>query len=148
MGSVIDYIQCPNCGQEAFSDFYYKTGEEYTNCEHCGYHYSAQIKDAAIEAGIKLNELRDEDWEIYEVKNPHGAYRVRMQGDIAYQGGHFLEEKDVAEFRETIARHNDIVYCSISRLVGDEIVKEILIDNEPKENETKEDGTDSGSANQ
>ena len=45
MGSVLDYIECPNCGQEAFSDFYYKTGEEYVNCGNCGYHYSATIKD-------------------------------------------------------------------------------------------------------
>ena len=37
MGSVIDYIECPHCGQEAYIDFYYKTGEEYINCNKCGY---------------------------------------------------------------------------------------------------------------
>ena len=44
MGSVIDYIECPNCKHEAYSDFYYKTGEEYVNCQNCGYHYSATFK--------------------------------------------------------------------------------------------------------
>ena len=44
MGSVIDYIECPNCKAEAYSDFYYKTGEEYINCNNCGYHYSATYK--------------------------------------------------------------------------------------------------------
>ena len=34
MGSVIDYIECPNCKGEdaAVSDYYYKTGEEYIFC--------------------------------------------------------------------------------------------------------------------
>jgi transcription elongation factor Elf1 len=36
MGSVIDNIECPNCNHEAFSDFYYKTGEQYINCNNCG----------------------------------------------------------------------------------------------------------------
>lgn len=36
MGSVIDYQECPNCKMEAAMDFYYKTGEEYMNCPHCG----------------------------------------------------------------------------------------------------------------
>ena len=44
MGSVIDYIECPNCKQEAFSDFYYKTGEDYINCGSCGYHYAQTLK--------------------------------------------------------------------------------------------------------
>ena len=44
MGIVIDYIDCPNCGNEAFSDFYYKTGEEYVNCNHCGYRRTAELK--------------------------------------------------------------------------------------------------------
>jgi len=56
MGSVIDYIECPNCEQEAYSDFYYKTGEEYVNCMNCGYHHSATIKNR----DKKLNELKKE----------------------------------------------------------------------------------------
>ena len=60
MGSVIDYIECPNCKQEAYSDFYYKTGEEYINCRSCGYHRSATI----VNRDKKLSELTEEDWEI------------------------------------------------------------------------------------
>ena len=62
MGSVIDYIDCPNCGNEAFSDFYYKTGEEYVNCNSCGYHYSATI----INRDKPLNELTDDDKDVIE----------------------------------------------------------------------------------
>jgi len=56
MGSIIEYIECPNCEHEAFSDFYYKTGEEYVNCNNCGYHYSATIKDRKSEE--QLYELK------------------------------------------------------------------------------------------
>ncbi len=73
MASVLDYIECPNCGQEAFSDFYYKTGEEYVNCGNCGYHYSATIKDRTK----SLNELDEDDFEIIELKDPYGAYRIK-----------------------------------------------------------------------
>ena len=57
MGSVIDHIECPNCKQEAYSDFYYKTGEEYVNCNNCGYHRSATI----VNRDKKLSELTEED---------------------------------------------------------------------------------------
>ncbi len=44
MGSVIDEIKCPKCEYEhAFTDFYYKTGEEYLSCPRCGYFYSYDI---------------------------------------------------------------------------------------------------------
>ena len=73
MGSVIDYIECPHCGQDAYSDFYYKTGEEYVNCMNCGYQYSATIKDRTK----RLDELDEDDFEIKELKNPYGAYKIK-----------------------------------------------------------------------
>jgi hypothetical protein len=45
-------------------DFYYKTGEEYVNCGHCGYHYSATI----INREKRLDLLTDKDWKIDRVK--------------------------------------------------------------------------------
>jgi uncharacterized Zn finger protein len=44
MGSVLDYIECPNCKLEAMDDFYYKTGEEYVNCGNCGIIIQQQLK--------------------------------------------------------------------------------------------------------
>jgi hypothetical protein len=49
---------------EAMDDFYYKTGEEYVNCSHCGYHYSATI----INREKRLDLLTDKDWKIDRVK--------------------------------------------------------------------------------
>ncbi len=82
MGSVIDHIDCPNCGNEAYSDFYYKTGEEYVNCQHCGYHYSAEI----INRDKLLTELTDDDWKISEIKEPYGAYRIKCYDTVALPG--------------------------------------------------------------
>ena len=57
MGSVLDFIECPNCKHEASDDFYYKTGEEYVNCGNCGYHRSATI----VNRDKKLSELTEEE---------------------------------------------------------------------------------------
>ena len=93
MGSVIDHIDCPNCGEEAWSDFYYKTGEEYTFCNHCGYNKSITIKNR----DKKLNELTDDDWDISELTNPYGAYRIEIKEAI---GSHCGGLKSAEEFEE------------------------------------------------
>lgn len=38
MGSVMDIIECPQCGGLYTKDYYYKTGEEYRTCARCGRH--------------------------------------------------------------------------------------------------------------
>lgn len=40
MGSVMDYMDCPQCGgsETMFRDYYYKSGEEYWMCKRCGKH--------------------------------------------------------------------------------------------------------------
>jgi len=90
MGSVIDYIECPNCKQEAYSDFYYKTGEEYVNCNNCGYHRSATI----VNRDKKLSELTEEDWEIKELKKPYGAFRIKYYDALGYECGSLETEDD------------------------------------------------------
>lgn len=46
MGSVQDFGEmCPVCGKNAFaSDYYYKTGEDYSTCLYCGYSHKLHIK--------------------------------------------------------------------------------------------------------
>jgi len=131
MGSVIDYIECPNCGQEAYIDFYYKTGEEYVNCRNCGYHYSATIKNR----DKKLTELKEEDWKIIELKNPYGAYRYTIENEIGSICGTLENEDDANEFRIEMAKntHGVIEYATISRLIEGNIEIETLINktNEP-----------------
>ena len=125
MGSVIDYIECPNCKTEAYSDFYYKTGEEYVNCQHCGYHRSVTI----INRDKKLTELTELDWEVKELKSPYGAYRYKMAGDVATTCGSLEMPEDADKFRvEMKLEYQDHVeFAQISRLFGDEIVVEDVV---------------------
>ena len=128
MGSVIDYIECPNCKTEAMSDFYYKTGEEYINCSNCGYHRSATI----INRDKNLNELTDSDWNIEELKNPFGAYRLKVYHSVATQCGSLENETQYNELKKNIEADVEIEYCSVSRFIDNKIVEELLINNSPK----------------
>ena len=128
MGSVIDYIDCPNCSHEAFSDFYYKTGEEYINCQNCGYHYSVTIKDREK----LLNELTEDDFEVKELKNPYGSFRI-----TTYEGaGHIcgsLESKTQLDVLKTECENdNEVQYLVVSRFVNNTIETEVVVDNGPK----------------
>lgn len=123
MGSVIDYIECPNCGQEAYDDFYYKTGEEYINCQNCGYHKSATI----INRDKALNELTEADWEITELKDPWGAYRLKMIDDVATQCGSFDTKEAFESLRDAVAQMEGVEYFSISKLLDNgEILQEVI----------------------
>jgi len=128
MGSVIDYIECPNCKQEAFSDFYYKTGEEYVNCNSCGYHRSVTI----INRDKKLSELTEQDWKVTELKNPFGAYKLKVYHSPARQCGSLENEEQYNEFKESIQEDVELEFCSVSRFVDGEIKVEVLIDNGPE----------------
>ena len=128
MGSVIDNIECLNCKQEAFSDFYYKSGEEYINCNNCGYHYSATI----INRDKKLNELTDDDWKIVELKNPYGAYRISGYDSKGFLCGALENEEQANELASNCEQDDTIEYLQISRFVDDEIKVEIVVDNGPK----------------
>ena len=128
MGSVIDYIECPNCKHEASDDFYYKTGEEYINCNNCGYHRSATI----INRDKNLNELTESDWNIEELKNPFGAYRLKVYHSVATQCGSLENEEQYNELKKNIEADVEIEYCSVSRFIDNKIVEELLINNSPK----------------
>ena len=125
MGSVIDYIECPNCGHEAYDDFYYKTGEEYINCQNCGYHRSATI----INRDKALNELKDEDWQIIELKNPYGAYRFKTVSDVATTCGSFETEEAFEDLKKAVAQMENVEYFSVSRFIDGEIKIQVIYEN-------------------
>jgi hypothetical protein len=128
MGSVIDYIECPNCGQEAYNDFYYKTGEEYTSCNSCGYHYSHTIKNR----DKRLDELTDDDWETIEVKNPYASFQVKVYDSIGYQCGSLENEDELNKLKQSVNERDDVELFTISQLINGEIVETVIIDNGSK----------------
>lgn len=128
MGSVLDFIECPNCRSEAYSDFYFKTGEEYVNCQNCGYHYSATI----VSRGKPLNELTDSDWEFDELKDPYAAYRVKHHDSVATQCGSLATEQQFNQLKNEIESLKDTIeYFAISRYVGGDIISKTIINNGP-----------------
>lgn len=125
MGSVLDTIDCPNCGFEAWIDFYYKTAEEYVNCSHCGYHRSVTI----INRDKKLTELTNADWEIKEVKQPYGVFRYQMAGNITTTCGTLTDEQEADEFRVQmkLEYQDRINFATITRVVdGKKVVENIV----------------------
>ena len=138
MGSVIDYIECPNCKSEAFSDFYYKTGEEYINCQNCGYHYSATYKrdkegKFITKDGTENYEFENLIMEEKELKNPYGAYRLKYYDSVAYECGSLESEQNSVELLVQVREQDNIELFTISRFVDGEIKIIHVIDNEPKE---------------
>jgi hypothetical protein len=124
MGSFIDEIECPNCEHEAFSDFYYKTGEQYVNCQNCGYHYSATIKDR----NKRLDLLTDDDWKIVKNTNPYGAYRIKYFDSPAFSCGSIKNKTTLNKLKKDIKAMDEVEYFQVSRFVDGEIKVEVIID--------------------
>jgi Zn ribbon nucleic-acid-binding protein len=132
MGSVIDYIECPNCKEEAFSDYYYKTGEEYINCSSCGYHYSYIIKRDDEGKMIKIDEskefaidnvVREEK----ELKEPYGAYRIKQYDSVATQCGSLSNESEYNDLVKNIKDNDSLIEsASVSKLINENIITETL----------------------
>jgi len=125
MGSVIDYIDCPNCGQEAFDDFYYKTGEEYLFCTHCGYMKSSTI----IARDKKLNELTETDWKLDLVDKPFGAYRIKYSETVASEVGCLEFETELDKIKsEAIAELDRIEEFTLSQFIDGKIVETNILE--------------------
>jgi transcription elongation factor Elf1 len=137
MGSVIDYIECPRCEQEAFSDYYYKTGEEYINCNSCGYHYSFVIKRDEEGNMIKIDESKDFAFdnvvrEEKQIKDPYGAYSIEVENGVRSCGTLDTEEdydKFVSDIVSFTNQEHNIEQAIVSRLIDGNIIKEIIFKN-------------------
>lgn len=56
MGSIMEYVECEKCPNDAIVDFNYNTGEEFKNCSICGAGYTHfLIRDE------ENNPIRDKD---------------------------------------------------------------------------------------
>lgn len=119
MGSVIDYIECPNCGQpNCSSEFYYKTGEEYIHCQDCGYYKSVEIKEDSRKKNY--NDLTEADWEMHELDKPYGAYRAKSKNSNVHVGGSISTKK---HFDSMINNLNDeIDEFILSRVINGKVV--------------------------
>jgi Zn ribbon nucleic-acid-binding protein len=137
MGSVSSYENCPNCKtkESLFVDFYYKSSEEYSSCNECGYHHSlcwerdneGKLKRKDENGDFSFSNLVPEE---KILKNPFGAYRIEFKDGSAQCGSlvnkqdekEFLKYADSIDMGETPVK--DIV---ISRLLNGQIVKKSIL---------------------
>jgi Zn ribbon nucleic-acid-binding protein len=137
MGSVTDVIECPNCKRNAMIDFYYKTGEEYVNCNKCGYFYSQSYKrdddgKFVTEDGTENYSFDNLIVEEKELKNPLGAYMLKIKGSLGYQGGAFETQEQMDDLTERVLADESIESFVISRLVGETILVEAIMGEIPQ----------------
>lgn len=143
MGSVIDYLDCPKCGNEAYNEFYYKSGEEFIFCNSCGYSRKFFIdnwddrdkkqEDALFEwvPNFKLEEV-----------NGYGCYKIRPKGSIGMEVGTFTQPTSVEDFLNSIkGREDEIAHAEYSTFVDGEITRHIVIQGEMEAEAEKTDTT-------
>lgn len=98
MGSVGSCITCENCGnEEAYEEYYYKTGEFYISCDKCGYRHNAYFKrDDQGDLILKDPNAKIDGPNLIPVeeilKNPYGAFIVKYTDGISSIGSLESEE--------------------------------------------------------
>jgi hypothetical protein len=136
MGSISDYIDCPKCGNEAHNEFYYKSGEEYITCTHCGYSrkfYITNYEDQPTEPGKEGEFEWVPKFELEELE-PHGAYRLRQKGAMAYECGSFTEPAGAEEFARLVEeRKGELEYAEYTTFIDNKVERVIIIENEEDE---------------
>jgi hypothetical protein len=134
MGSVIDYIDCPDCGKEAYMDYYYKTGEEYINCNNCGYSRNFSITN--------WSDSDVEGWKPeYKLIEQHGcgAYKIRPHGAIGYECGAFTEPASEQEFVRLInERSSELAHAEYTTFIDGIVNRVILIQEEEQQTNNEE----------
>lgn len=127
MGSVIDFIECPNCKHEATEDYYYRTGECYTFCRNCGYSHTERIKNR----DKKLNELKEEDWDIVTVDKPYGAYIIEMKDSPSNLIGTLINEEHFNEICNNVhAFIGEVKSFQINQFIDGEVRNTLILDSE------------------
>jgi hypothetical protein len=120
MASTIGYVQCPNCGQnDCYNDYNYKSGENYTFCNECGYVHDLYIKRDDDDNSVVING----EIQFLEkiIDNPWGCYTFTGQNTGKQVGTINPEE----EFIKTFEPYDKEILKTIiiSRYVNGEIVK-------------------------
>jgi len=119
MGSVIDYNDCPRCGEpNCVYEFYYKTGEEFIFCPDCGYEKIIQI----INRDLPLSELKDDDIKITELKS-YCAYSLSLNNNGLSGFGSLKTFDDYLNFVNEKLNDNNVKKLIFSRYNGYKIIK-------------------------
>lgn len=123
MSCINDIVDCTNCGHEANSEFYLKTGEEIILCPYCGYYKSISIKN-----NKRLEEVEEDDWEIIEIKKPYAAYRLKYNDSDEEECGTLITYEDFNILKTKVFDNiNDVESFVISRFKSGQIIEKVII---------------------
>jgi predicted nucleic-acid-binding Zn-ribbon protein len=129
MGSVMDVIDCPHCGNpDAVVDYYYKTGEEYTICDKCGY-----TRQFTIVNREEIGKTDEEGFEIlpkFDLKEVFGSgcYRLQYRGDVGYELGTFALAGSEAEFVKHVEENKqNIAHAEYHTFVNGQLSDKIIL---------------------
>ena len=132
----MNVIECPNCKKDAWDDFYYKTGEEYIHCNHCGYYYHNIYRRDDKGDLITLdgsdnysfdNLIMDEE----EVKNPYAAFRIDMntgEKSSGFKVGTIENEKHLEFMKDLVMSTENYLNLVLSKYIDGEFKEETIID--------------------
>ena len=114
MAEVIDEIDCVVCNSNAIHEFNYKTGEEFIHCKECGYHRRMYITNWDEQGSPNWSA----EYEIFECKEPFGAFEVRYKNGLG-ECGTFIEKENEEEFLDQVDTLKDeIESATIKKYVG------------------------------
>ena len=132
MGSISDTIICPKCGSEASDEFYYKTGEEFILCMHCGYTRKFYITN--------MDMVREDDEVMPEYKLEellgYGSYRLKPKGVKYHEVGSFALPDSEQEFISMVDQSQDELDYASYTTFKDGVLSEaiVLLDRNPEDN--------------
>ena len=131
MNSVISTSTCPRCAGEAYTEFYYNSGEEETSCMFCGYRYQGRYQrdeNGKLVTADGTNDYRFENliWTEKKVE-PYACFHLKFKKRRATQCGSLENEEAIAAFKSEVdERMKEIERAFISRY--DEEKKEVLVE--------------------
>ncbi|HLU23137.1 hypothetical protein [Lederbergia graminis] len=92
MASILFEIECPQCKKVAIEDYYYKVGDKYVLCSHCGYNYT------------RLNKITPDNKLDFDIEENPG-YGVFVLTKKAPEGKRYLLNSKPTE--EQIQKYRD-----------------------------------------
>lgn len=133
MGSVITHDEeCPHChNNNVYSDFNYKTQEEFRLCNQCGWYYSLKVKRNEDLTPVLMDKnlpatLDNVEYVETLCENPCGYFRIEMENGYA-QVGPFPNPETYSHFcKEDYGKHPEIKIVTISSLTDGEIKEQVI----------------------
>jgi len=124
MESISDTVACPQCGNEAWIEMFYETGEEHIGCPHCGYSKHFVITNKEEENNVDEFEWVP-DFKLEEIVGI-GAYRIREKDSEIYEHGSFNEALSEALFIQMVEEQKHLLAFAEYRVYKDDVLQPVV----------------------